>query len=151
MAKGDLNHDGLEDIIIGSTNVLPTKVYLQTANGFKDTIIKGLTEPETFSESDFAILDVDGDGDNDVIALAGGYEEAADRYIHYLYRNNKGSFQRTPLPIPPFPASVVRACDFDHDGDMDLFIGARIKKDQYPLADDSWLLINDHGKFTRES
>ncbi len=151
MAKGDLNQDGREDLIIGSTNVLPTKVYVRTDRGFKDTVCKGLTGPKMFSESDFAIFDVDGDGDNDVVALAGGYEEAADRYVHYLYRNNKGTFQRTPLPIPPFPASVVRACDFDHDGDTDLFVGARIKKDQYPFADDSWLLVNDNGQYTREN
>ncbi|MCD6200329.1 MAG: VCBS repeat-containing protein [Bacteroidales bacterium] len=151
MAKGDLNQDGRDDLMIGSTNVLPTKVYVQTDRGFIDTEFKGLTEPKMFSESDLAIFDVDGDGDNDVIALAGGYEEEADKYVHYLYLNNKGTFLRTPLPIPPFPASVVRPCDFDHDGDMDLFIGARIKKNQYPFADDSWLLVNDNGHYSPES
>ncbi|NOY36376.1 MAG: VCBS repeat-containing protein [Chlorobi bacterium] len=148
MQKGDLNNDGLEDIIIGATNILPTRVYLRDGDIFKQTKIKGLTETKEFSESDFAIIDVDRDGDNDIIALAGGYEVPEDKYIHYLYENTNGTFRRTPLPIPPFPASVVRPCDFDHDGDIDLFIGARIKKDMYPLADNSWILINDNGHFT---
>ncbi len=148
MGKGDLNHDGLDDIIIGATNVLPTEVYLREGDTFKRTEMPGLTEPKAFSEADFAILDVDGDGDNDVVALAGGYEVPEDKYIHYLYVNDNGSFHRIKLPVPPFPASVVRVCDFDHDGDPDLFIGARIKKDNYPLSDESWILINDNGKFT---
>ncbi len=148
MAKGDLNRDGRDDIIIGATNMLPTEVFARTGDAFTRINLPGLTEPKVFSESDFAIVDVDGDGDNDVIALAGGYEIAEDKYIHYLYVNEKDSFRRERLPIPPFPASIVRACDFDHDGDPDLFIGARVKKDNYPLADSSWLLVNDNGRFT---
>lgn len=152
MQKGDINNDGLEDIIIGATNILPTKVFLREGNRFKETEIEGLTNLKEFSESDFAIIDVDNDGDNDIIALAGGYENRDEqKYIHYLYENISGSFTRTELPIPPFPASVVRPFDFDHDGDIDLFIGARIKMEMFPFANDSWILINDNGKFTSES
>lgn len=151
MQKGDINNDGLEDIIIGATNKLPTKVFLRDGNRFKETEIEGLTDLKEFSESDFAILDVDQDGDNDIIALAGGYENLEEKYIHYLYKNTNGSFTRTKLPIPPFPASVVRPFDFDHDGDIDLFIGARIKMEMFPFANDSWILINDNGEFTPEN
>ena len=151
MQKGDINNDGLEDIIIGATNKLPTKVFLRDGNRFKETEIEGLTNQKEFSESDFAIIDVDNDGDNDIIALAGGYENLEKRYIHYLYENINGSFIRTKLPIPPFPASVVRPFDFDHDGDIDLFIGARIKMEMFPFANDSWILINDKGEFTPEN
>ena len=151
MQKGDINNDGLDDIIIGATNILPTKVFLRDGNRFKETEIEGLTNLKEFSESDFAIFDVDQDGDNDIIALAGGYENPEEKYVHYLYENINGSFTRTKLPIPPFPASVVRPFDFDHDGDIDLFIGARIKMEMFPFADDSWILINDKGVFNAEN
>jgi len=151
MQKGDINNDGLEDIIIGSTNIQPTKVFLRDGKKFKETEMEGLTNKKDFSESDFAIIDVDNDGDNDIIALAGGYENRENEYIHYLYTNNKGTFTRTALPIPPFPASVVRPCDFDHDGDMDLFIGARVKVGMFPFADDSWILNNDNGVYNADS
>ncbi|KPK87323.1 MAG: hypothetical protein AMS27_02695 [Bacteroides sp. SM23_62_1] len=151
MQKGDLNHDGLEDIVIGATNRLPTKVYLRAGNKFEETEYEGLTDLKEFAESDLAIIDTDDDGDDDIIALAGGYENRDDKvYIHYLYVNNNGSFTKTALPIPPFSASVVRPCDFDHDGDIDLFIGARIKIEKFPFAPDSWILINDNGAFKPE-
>lgn len=116
-----------------------------------ETDLAGLTSLKPFSESDLAILDVDGDLDNDVIVLAGGYENPQEEYIHYLYENREGTFVRSELPTSHFPASVVRPFDFDKDGDMDLFIGARIKKDQFPFASDSWILINDEGTYLAEN
>jgi len=150
MQQGDLDGDGVEDLIVGSTNKLPTMVFLKRENGYELAEIDGLSGSKIFSESDFAILDVDGDKDNDVIALAGGYETRKEDYIHYLYKNNDGIFSRTPLPLPAFPASVVRPLDFDHDGDQDLFIGARIKMGVFPFAENSWILINEGGRFSRE-
>lgn len=152
MAKGDLNNDGKEDIIIGSTNILPTTVLLRKGTGFEDTKFEGLTTQKDFSEADLAILDIDNDGDNDVVAVAGGYENKQEKeYIHYLYTNINGTFTRTPLPIPAFPASVVRPCDFNHDGYIDLFVGARVKKGMFPYSNHSWLILNEKGKLSTNS
>ena len=151
MQKGDLNNDGVDDIIVGATNTEPTRVFLRNGNSFEETKIAGLTNAKEAPESDFAIIDVDGDGDNDVIALSGGYENLEGEYIHYLYENINGSFSKSPLPTAPFPASVVRPFDFDHDGDMDLFIGARIGLEIFPFAANSWLLVNENGAFRAEN
>lgn len=152
MAQGDINNDGKEDIIIGSTNILPTKVFVRTKNGFIDTKFEGLTTPKEYSEADFAIFDADNDGFNDVVAVAGGYENKEElEYRHFLYENRNGKFVRTQLPIPSFPASVVRPCDFNHDGFTDIFVGSRVKKGMYPYANHSWVVINKNGKFVADS
>lgn len=152
MAKGDLNNDGNEDLIIGSTNILPTTVYLRKGNSFQETKIEGLTTQKDFSEADLAVLDIDNDGDNDVIAVAGGYENKAEsEYKHYLYENQKGTFIRKDLPVPPFSASVIRPCDFNHDGYTDLFIGSRVKKGMFPYATHSWLILNNKGTLAVDS
>jgi len=149
MAKGDLNNDGREDIIIGASNLLPTTVYLRKGNGFVRDSIPGLCGPRNFSESALAIIDIDNDGDNDVIALAGGYENKDEsQYRHYLYENENGVFTRKDLPVPPFIGSVIKPWDFDHDGDPDLFTGSRVKKGMFPHSDPSWLLINEKGNFS---
>jgi len=149
IAKGDLNADGLEDLIIGSTNKIPTTVLLRKGNEFKETVLEGLSTQKAFSEADLAVVDIDQDGDNDVIALAGGYENPEEsEYQHFLYENTKGSFSRKSLPIPAFPASVVRPFDFNHDGSIDFFVGARVKKGIFPYANHSWLVLNEKGKLS---
>jgi hypothetical protein len=147
MAKGDIDGDGKEDLIIGSTNKLPTTIFLRRGEVFVRSDIKGLTGMKEFSEVDLAIVDIDGDGDNDVITVAGGYENQREEdYRHYLYTNQDSSFIRVPLPVQPFIASVIRPCDFDHDGDQDFFIGSRVRNGKFPYSNQSLVLINDMGR-----
>jgi len=172
ISKGDIDGDGWEDLIIGSTNKLPTKVFLRRNDGFEESEFEGLTTLKMYSESDIEILDFDNDGDNDVVAVAGGFEtrkesqfqdyrfmaitgnfddQKKNEFQHFLYENQSGIFIKTPLPIPPFLASFILPIDYDNDGDKDLFIGSRIKKGRFPYADDSWLIQNNEGKFMVDS
>ena len=148
--KGDLDGDGLEDLIVGATNTLPTSVFLRRENGFVRADLNGLEHRPDFSESGFAIFDADMDGDNEVVSLAGGYENLDGLYYHHIFENTEQGFIKKKLPLPPFPASVVRCTDFDRDGDMDLFIGARIEPNAFPFAPASWILVNDKGEYRKE-
>lgn len=151
MARGDLDGDGKDDLFIGGSAQSPSVVFLYKGDRFEQSAFEGLTGQKQCLESDIAIFDADQDGDNDLAALSGGYANERDEdYRHYLYENKNGVFSRTELPLPPFPASVVRPCDFDKDGDIDLFIGARVKRGHFPLAPPSYLLINDKGGFSAD-
>ncbi|MGQ9621102.1 MAG: VCBS repeat-containing protein [Bacteroidales bacterium] len=150
LVTGDINNDGTDDILIGSTNSSPLKVFVKSGSKFVETFIKGLCIATITPCSDMVIADFDNDGDNDVITVAGGYESRKnENYKHYLYENSNGEFLQSELPLRGFPASVVRPCDFNRDGLIDIFIGSRVKLDMFPFSDSSAILINDKGKFLK--
>lgn len=151
MAYGDISGDGMADIVIGSTNRAPTTIFVQKSGKFVSKNYPGLSFIKDASEADLAVTDINHDGLNDIIAIAGGLEnQEVNDFRHYVYYNQDNTFIRKELPIPPFPASVVRICDFNHDGFQDLFVGSRVKKGQYPYADKSWIVINKKGELSVE-
>lgn len=152
MVKGDLNNDGQEDILIGATNKLPTTFLSRNGIQFSRGFFEGLTTVKKIPETDLAVFDADNDGDNDVIAVSGDYEDQNENdYRHYYYKNNNGKFDRKDLPLPAFNASVLRPSDFDHDGNIDVFIGCRVKNNMFPYSAHSWMLRNNKGVFSADS
>ncbi len=149
MAEGDLDGDGINDLLIGSSNKQATSAFVQKDGKFVPASFDGLTTEKNITEAELTIVDIDNDGDNDVIAIAGGYEnEDESEYQHFLYVNEKGKFSKTEMPILNFPASVIRTCDFNHDGSIDFFVGARVKKNMFPYSNHSWLVLNQNGALT---
>ena len=51
------------------------------------------------------------------------------------------------LPDNNISGSKARPCDFDHDGDIDIFIGGRHVPQAYPLPASGYLYRNIDGVF----
>lgn len=147
MAVGDVNNDGLEDFFIGNAAKSKSGMFIQQKNG-NFSIHPGPWENDIDCDITGSLLfDADGDGDQDLYVVSGGYEFMAGskEYADRLYINDgKGNFHPDENAIPQLysSGSCVKAIDFDRDGDPDLFIGGRQIPWKYPYPAGSYILEN---------
>lgn len=146
IAVSDINGDGLEDFFIGGTEAAPGNFFFQTKD--ENFIAQPLTEKALSDNMGVLFFDADNDQDLDLYIVGGGSEKpggSADYQDKFYTNNGKGNFALLPNALPDTKASgsCVVACDYDHDGDLDLFVGGRVSPGKYPMPPASYLLRND--------
>ncbi len=151
LAVGDIDQNGLDDIAIGATILHSPQFLMQQTNGsfIQKSLLPdaAVTHKEEVDEG-VLLFDADNDGDLDMYVAAGGfgYKHNSPQYRDRLYINDgKGNFKLDSLALPENFGSkfCVRAVDYDQDGDLDLFISARVDPWNYPKPVSCILLRND--------
>ena len=153
IAVGDINGDGNEEFYIGGASGQPGVLFEKGANGkFSIRSTPAIANDKSQEDMGVLFLDIDGDSDQDLYVVSGGNSFSANspQLQDRLYLNDgKGNFTKGADRLPNLRSSgsCVIASDYDSDGDLDLFVGGRLRSANYPLTPTSYLLENDNGYF----
>lgn len=147
-ALGDVNGDGKEDVYICGAKNQAGQLYIQTGNTFKKSVQKVVENFAFFEDTAAEFLDVDKDGDLDLVVGSGGNEVEAgttDLQDRLYLNDGKGNFTfaRGALPANAFNTAVIAPYDYDNDGDSDLFVGSRSMPKQYGMNPPSFIYENN--------
>ena len=160
LAVGDVDGNGLDDILVGGAFGFSAQIFLQQPDG--NFVQRNLLREDEISSKEredegLLLFDADGDGDLDLYIASGGFQAKGmtPAYQDRLYLNDsKGNFTEDNSALPRNFTSkfCVKASDYDKDGDLDLFVSGRVDVGNYPKPVSSFILRNDskpgHIRFT---
>ncbi|QDU85513.1 FG-GAP repeat protein [Planctomycetes bacterium Pla163] len=151
VALGDVDMDGDEDLFLTNWELEPNALYTSNLQAhasqrhrvatFRDTIVKSGLGPHGVGVTSWAavLFDLENDGDLDLF-VANGYTSpdyestgiCVGQPDHLFTNDGRGKFTVAHEKIAPFaenggrdlPSRCAIECDFDRDGDVDLFVTA---------------------------
>ncbi|MDG2397343.1 MAG: VCBS repeat-containing protein [Flavobacteriaceae bacterium] len=147
LSSADVNGDGVKDFFIGGAKSQTGALFVS----FKDKYLKDSTflKESIYSEDTDAIfLDIDQDNDQDLYVCSGGraFSENDKSLKDRIYINDgKGNFTLDNSLLPTnfnFISSSITSADFNKDGFIDVFVGQRMKGNNYGLPGNGYLLYN---------
>jgi len=153
LAVGDLNNDGKEDIYFGNGKHKPSEIYIQEESGFikfEDSI---LNKQALIEASAGIISDFNSDAKNDLLVASGGGEFFGRSIAlqNNLYTKTEKGLESLKFPGGFEDTSVVKAMDYDADGDLDIFVGNATISNDFGKIPESYLLENDKGTFSKKT
>ncbi|MTE27300.1 VCBS repeat-containing protein [Winogradskyella ouciana] len=154
VAIADVDGNGFEDLFIGNASGKVAELYLNTGTDFKLSQQISFEDDAPFEDNDATFFDADNDGDLDLY-IASGVNDFKNKKFQNdrLYINNEGKFTRSLNQIPDntLITTTVETCDYDNDGDTDLFVGNLADVLDFGKSVKSYLLVNDgKGNFSKD-
>ena len=149
-AVGDFNEDGKDDVYFGGSKWIAGSLYQQTDNGFNKEYVESSRRDSITEETNALMLDIDNNGRMDLLIGTGGAdfynksEPLLDRV--YMASDSEDSYLKVTLPDIYENTGCLKACDYNQDGYMDVFIGNRSTSNDFGKLPASQLLKNDNGK-----
>jgi enediyne biosynthesis protein E4 len=152
VAEGDINGDGITDYYMGGAVGKERYFILGQKDGtYTKYVPAGFPAELMYEDVAAALIDVDGDGDLDLVVISGGIENVRDPnfFTDRVYKNDgKGNFEKVENVFPKctFSKSCLAVGDFDHDGKPDLFIGGYTIPDRFEQIPQSFIYKNQSDK-----
>ena len=156
LAKGDINHDGIEDFFVGGAKNQSSSLIVSHHDGYQ--IIEHIFQTHATAEDTVAkFIDLNQDGFLDLyVGTSGRAFSNEDRNLKdRVYINHgEGIFEWVPRVLPQnllTRTSDISSLDFNKDGLMDLFLTQNIDGSFYgPPADAILLKGLPNGTFRQE-
>jgi hypothetical protein len=152
LAVGDVDGDGRDDVVVGGTALDAVRVLLGGTGRFAEGE-SPLAADGALNDGPLLLVDFDGDGAKDLlltktgVGRPAGSPEYQPRLLLNDGRNRFRAASADTLPALRISAGAMAAADFDRDGGLDVFIGARTLPGAYPATPHSALLARRHGRF----
>ena len=149
IAVADVNGDGLDDFYIGGAKNQTGELYIQSNRDdkiFEKKDIVDFYRDRASEDVGLVFFDVDNDNDMDLYVVSGGGEYFDNLLLKdRLYINDGfGNFKKSNShPQLSFNGSCVVSGDFNSDGNLDVFVGARSIPGAYGKHFRSRLLLGD--------